>query len=118
MKLLTQAIKKKLPRLYAQDGKEGEAIVHVKYFTPDAQWTWLVHEGEPVKDENDQVIDYVFFGLVIGHEKEFGYFHLSELEKVRGSLGLPVERDLYFKPKPIYEIAPELFVESQKKGGD
>ncbi len=28
---------------------------------------------------------------------ELGYLMLSEIEDVRGKLGLPVERDLYFK---------------------
>ena len=46
----------------------------------------------------------IFFGLVIGMEMELGYFSLSELESVRGSLGLPIERDLYFKPKTLQEL--------------
>jgi hypothetical protein len=50
---------------------------------------------------------------VEGFEKELGYFSLSELENLKGSMGLPVERDLHFTPKPLDEIAPELF-----KGGD
>ena len=109
MKLLTQEIRKKLPPLYAQDGKEGKAIVYLKFFTPDAQWTWLITEF----DGED-----TFFGLVDGHEKELGYFSLSELQKVRGSLGLPIERDLHFTPKPLDEIVPEMFIESkeQKEG--
>jgi hypothetical protein len=50
-----------------------------------------------------------FFGLVDGLEKELGYFSLSELQSVRGPLGLPIERDLYWRPKTLKEIAPELF---------
>lgn len=41
MKLLTQEIRKQLPALYSQEDKGGEAIVHVKFFTPDSNWTWL-----------------------------------------------------------------------------
>jgi Protein of unknown function (DUF2958) len=41
------------------------------------------------------------FGLVDGHERELGYFSLDELEDVRGSMGLRVERDLYFTPCPL-----------------
>ena len=55
-----------------------------------------------------------FFGLVFGHEREFGYFLLSELEEVRGSMGLPIERDLYFKPVPIEKLAPEMFGEVEE----
>ena len=36
--------------------------------------------------------------------KEFGYFTLRELESVRGPLGLPIERDLHFKPRPLKEV--------------
>ena len=39
-----------------------------------------------------------FFGLAIGLEIELGYWSLAELEQVRGPLGLPIERDLYFEP--------------------
>lgn len=108
MQLLTQEIRRKLPALYSQDGKGGEAIAHVKFFTPDSSWTFYATEF----DGEDK-----FFGLVDGHEKELGYFSLSELQKVRGPLGLPIERDLYWKPKMLNEIAPELF-KQPKSGGD
>jgi len=42
--------------------------------------------------------DWLFYGLVDGFEKEWGYFSLKELESVRGPLGLGIERDIYFKP--------------------
>ena len=112
MKLLPKEIREILPPLYSQDGKGGKAVVYVKYFTPSSSWTWLATEGEPVLDESGKEVDFKFFGLVFGHEREFGYFLLSELEEVRGPLGLPIERDLHFKPKTLEEIAPEMF-----KGG-
>ena len=114
MKLLTAEIRKKLPPLYSQDGKGGKAVVYVKYFTPSSSWTWLVTEGEPVLDEFQNEVDYKFFGLVFGHEREFGYFLLSELEEVRGPMGLPIERDLWFKPKTLQEIAPEMFRDNEE----
>ena len=106
MKLLTQEIRKKLPDLYAQDGKGGDAIVFLKLFTPDNSWTWMATEF----DGED-----TFFGLVDGLERELGYFSLAELQKVRGPLGLPVERDLYWKPKTLKEIAPEMFLIDEVK---
>ena len=115
MKLLIKEIRRKLPPLYSQDGKGGEAIVHVKFFTPDSGWTWYATEGEPVLDESGKEVDFRFFGLVDGHEKEIGYFMLSELEEVRGPMGLPIERDLYFQPKKLEEIAPEMFREEGQK---
>ena len=62
-------------------------------------------------DDAQNEIDFQFFGLVEGFEKELGYFNLSELESVRGPLGLPIERDLHFQPKTLGEIAPEIFGE-------
>ena len=111
MKLLPKEIREQLPPLYSQDGKGGRAVAYTKYFTPNSSWTWLVLEGEPVLDESQNEVDYKFFGLVFGHEREFGYFLLSELEEVRGPMGLPIERDLYFQPKTLEEIAPEMFRE-------
>ena len=100
MKLLTEKIRKRLPPLYSQEGLGGKAIALVKFFSPSSNWTFFGVEFDG-KD--------IFFGLVEGHEKELGYFSLSELQAVRGPLGLPIERDLYWKPKTLEEIAPELF---------
>ena len=102
MKLLTKEIRKKLPPLYSQDGKGSKAIAYVKFFTPDSGFTFWATEF----DGED-----TFFGLVHGHCKELGYFSLSELESVRGPMGLPIERDLYWRPKTLEEIAPEMFKE-------
>ena len=111
MKLLPKEIREQLPALYSQDGKGGKAVVHVKYFTPSSSWTWYATEGEPVLDESGKELGFRFFGLVDGHDKELGYFLLSELEEVRGPLGLPIERDLYWRKKTLAEIAPEMFKE-------
>lgn len=48
--------------------------------------------------------DFRFFGYVIGLEEEWGYFVLSELDSARGPLGLPIERDRYFKPGPFSAV--------------
>jgi len=106
MKLLTQEIKKKLPKLYEQDGKGGDAIVYLKMFCPDSDWTFFATEF----DGED-----MFFGLVDGFEKELGYFSLKELQSVKGPLGLPIERDLYWQPKTLREIAPEMFLRDEAK---
>ena len=100
MQLLTKVIRKKLPKLGAQDGLGGKAIAHVKFFTPDSSWTWYITEFDG-KD--------TFFGMVYGLEWEFGYVSLAELEAVTGAVGLHVERDLHWTPKTLAEIAPYLF---------
>jgi hypothetical protein len=95
MHLLTNAIRRKLPPLYANEGKGTDALAVVKFFTPDSSWTWYVSEFDG---------DDLFFGLAVGLEPELGYFRLSELQTVRGTLGLPVERDKYFEPTPLHEL--------------
>ena len=64
----------------------------VKFFTPDAQATWYITEGEPEGD------DWLFFGLCdlgLGFP-ELGYVLLSELTEIRGRFGLPIERDRHY----------------------
>jgi len=89
MRLMTKEIERAFPKLREMDGRNPDEVkVVAKFFTPDAQWTWYATEW----DGED-----TFFGYVDGHEREYGYFSLSELKKVRGGLGLPVERDRHFK---------------------
>jgi hypothetical protein len=95
MQLLTKAIRRQLPPLYANEEKGLEALAIVKFFTPDSSWTWYASEF----DGED-----VFFGLAVGVEAELGYFRLSELQSVRGKLGLLVERDQFFTPTPLREL--------------
>ena len=109
MKLLTEEIRRKLPPLYSQDGKGGKAVAYLKFFTPDSGFTWWITEGSPIRDENGKEVDFHFFGLVEAQIRELGYVSLSELENVHGPMGLPIERDLYWKPKTLEEIAPEMF---------
>ena len=96
MKLLTKAILRRLPPLGSQEKKGLKAKAVVKFFTADANWSWYASEF----DGED-----LFFGLVDGFEKELGYFRLSELQQVRGKLGLPVERDRYFQPRTLRELS-------------
>jgi hypothetical protein len=95
MKLITKEVLRRLPSLGSQEEKGLDAVAVVKFFTPDAGWTWWASEF----DGED-----LFFGLVHGAEKELGYFRLSELTQIRGVLGLPVERDRYFQPKTLGEL--------------
>jgi hypothetical protein len=95
MHLLTNAIRRRLPPLYANEDKGTDALALVKFFTPDNSWTWYVSEFDG---------DDLFFGLAVGALPELGYFRLSDLQSVRGTLGLPVERDKYFEPTPLREL--------------
>jgi hypothetical protein len=93
--LLDQASREKLPELYNGEEKWLEAIAPVKFFTPDAQWTWYASEF----DGED-----LFFGLVSGFEVELGYFSLKELQEAKGPLGLKIEWDLYFEPQTLGQL--------------
>ena len=94
--LLTKAIRASLLPIGSTDAQGLDALARVKFFTPDAGWTWYASEF----DGED-----LFFGLAVGFEPELGYFSLSELSQVRGKLGLPVERDRWFTPTPLRVLA-------------
>ena len=98
MKLLTKALLKQLPPLYATEDQEDPMVI-CKFFYPDFDWSWFAieYDGEDV-----------FFGLVDGFVAELGYFTRSELESTRGKLGLPIERDLYFSPCRLSELRAKL----------
>lgn len=94
MKLITKTIAKKIPPLYGQEKLSAEmTLAYVKLFTPDSNWTWYITEMDQETGE--------CFGVVCGHERELGYFDINELERLRGPLGLPVERDRFFDPTPV-----------------
>lgn len=100
MKLLTKDIHEKLlrnGRITAQLMESGEDdadfVPVVKLFTPDAACTWLLTELDP--EEPDIALGLCDLGMSF---PELGSVRISELESVRGRLGLPVERDRHFAP--------------------
>lgn len=93
--LVPAEVAHRLPPLYSQDGQGEEAIAQVKFFTPWTNWTWYASEYDPE--------ERIFFGVVVGHERELGNFSLDELEAIRGPGGLRIERDLHWTPKPLRE---------------
>ena len=109
MKLMTKEIAKALVKAAdwnCRCASEGNAVtteidIVVKYFTPDAQCTWFIVDGRP---EGDDWQLYGFCDLGIPHCAELGYVMLSELEGVRGALGLPIERDLYFPKTTLADV--------------
>ncbi len=106
MKLLTKAIYETLlangSRQKPVRGSDQEIDFRpvVKLFTPDAGGTWLLTELDP----DDPDIAFGLCDLGMGFP-ELGSVRISELRELRGPLGLPVERDLYFtadKPLSAY----------------
>src|SRR5258708_32576773 len=94
MELLTKELRAQLPPLYSQE-HEADPLVICKFFTPDSNWTW---DGFEFDGED------VFFGWVVGFEKELGSFRLSELRVAGGPFGLPIERDIHFAPTCRSEV--------------
>lgn len=92
MKLLTDEIRKELPRLYETEKQEiGDKIVFCKFFNPMGKGTWYVLEGSKRGE------DFIFFGLIDILETEFGYFSLRELEELKLPYGMKIERDINFE---------------------
>ncbi len=84
MQLLTKELRQKFETLGSQENNP-DPIVIAKYFY--GSWNWLSTEYDPVTQ--------IFFGYVIGHENEWWYFSLVELESYRGKFWVNIERDLY-----------------------
>lgn len=105
MKLFTEAQRRDLiangERSAAGDRIDPHPVV--KLFTPYAGATWLLTELDP--SEPDRAFGLCDLGLGC---PELGYVSITELASVRGRLGLPVERDLYFTAnRPLSEYAAE-----------
>jgi len=75
----------------AGKGEDIDPYPVLKLFTPDANATWLITEANPL--DSDIMFGLCDLGLGM---PELGFVSLSEIKQVRGALGLPVERDLYF----------------------
>jgi hypothetical protein len=92
MQLLPQGIAATLPPLYAtEETPILDKMVYAKFFDPYSQWVWYVCEYDPN--------ECLFFGYVIGQEKELGYFSLAELKSLKWPDGAPrIERDVNFVP--------------------
>lgn len=86
------------PPLRSQEGAM-DPIVHVKLFDPCTSWTWLILEWNQ---------DTEAFGVIVGHEAEFGYIDLNELSSVPGALGIGIEVDVSFLPQPLSRVAKDL----------
>lgn len=106
MELLTPSIREALlrnGRIRLSADMNGnpdiDFIPVVKLFTPDAGCTWLLTELDP--EEPD--IAFGLCDLSMGFP-ELGGVRISELESVRGMLGLPVERDLHFATRHTIRV--------------
>ena len=96
--LMPDSIRKQLPKLYSTE-KEliGDKIAYARYFFPMGAYTAYLLEYDPKTR--------IGFGAVtMGYGWELGNMSLDEMEGVKVR-GLGIERDLYFSPKKLHEIA-------------
>jgi len=94
MELIPQEIKEQIPKLYETE-EIKDPLIYVKLFLDG--WSWYITELS--------IDDDICFGYVVSpFGSELGYFSLQEIQEVKGSLGITVERDLYFKPTPLSAI--------------
>lgn len=76
-----------------KDRADHDPLPVVKLFTPDGAGTWLLSELDP----EDEDIAFGLCDLGLG-EPELGTVSISELERLKGPMGLAVERDTAFRP--------------------
>lgn len=93
MELLTKELEEKLPAFLDQDGLGGDAVVYAVYQC--LYWTWYVLEYNPANK--------MFFGIVDGIEREYGYFSLHQFYDLIEQ-GLPVILDKDFEPTTVKEL--------------
>jgi len=94
---LPEAIKELLIEEHKRPDCEKTHIALVKCLNPYGTGTWYFSEYDPETDE--------FFGLCKIHEAELGYASNAEMREIRAPpFKLPLERDLWFEPKPLPEI--------------
>ncbi len=93
--LFPEELRIALPKISAQEGGKNPTVFAVFQF-PLSGWIWFVTEADSYED------DTCFFGYVVGLEREWGYFCLSELESVDIN-GLKVSREKDHVPRPISE---------------
>jgi hypothetical protein len=71
--------------------ENSDPVPLVKLFTPDANATWLLTEIDPERPK----IAFGLCDLGLGCP-EIGSVCLKEIARVRGPMGLPVERDEHY----------------------
>ena len=103
--LLPKELMNALPKISDQEGDKNPTVYAVFQF-PLSGWVWFVTEGDAYED------DFLFFGYVIGFEREWGYFCLTELESVDIN-GVKVCRDENHVPTPLSECLKQFGFEEK-----
>ena len=82
--------------LYSQE-HESDPLVIAKLFDPCGSASWFLLEYDPKEK--------IAFGYVTGMTAdELGYISLTEMESIKGPLGIGIEQDMYFIQKQLSEL--------------
>ena len=97
---LPEPIKMLLVEEHLRPDGEKTRVALVKYFNPYGGQTWYASEYDPETDNFYGYVDPYIPGMA-----ELGYFNNQELRGQRvPPFRLPLERDLWFEPRPLSEI--------------
>jgi len=100
MQLLTKQIRKDLDRNMKLPAKDRKPVV--KFFAPWGSATWLISEFYPERQEMFGLCDMGF------GSPEIGSVSFSELQIIRGPMGLMIERDMgWSTDKTLAQLADE-----------
>ena len=101
MILFTKEIEKLAQNQYRYGNDMEKQVIVAKFFNPVGVGSWFLMNQDP----NDP--DYCW-GIVHLFDVEVGSFSKSELENVKLSFGLGIERDLYFERVNALEMYRKL----------
>lgn len=92
-----------------QSRQRDKQIVWVKFFDPCSSATWFVTDWQP---EDKTIFGYAD---IMGRDcAELGYSSLEELANIKGKLGIGIEIDNWFEPKPLWKAKQELYREKDE----
>jgi hypothetical protein len=116
MKLIPETLKQQMlengKTNWALSAKDQDTVDHkpvVKLFNPCGAATWLLTELDP----EDPDLAFGLCDLGMGCP-ELGSVRISELEEVKGPLGIGIERDIHFDAdKTLSEYAEEARIDQR-----
>lgn len=86
-----------LPTVREAAHRGVNAPAMVKVFNPTGGQTWYIAGYDPDTREAWGMVD-------LGWGPELGSFDMAELVAIRGRFNLPLERDVWWTPKPIKSL--------------
>jgi hypothetical protein len=88
----------KMPSTYeTKDLSSDDKVVHLHYFTGNADW-FIIEKDKGTPEDEDSEAQTQAFGYACIHEGEFGYISLPEITEAGAEL------DLHWTPKTMREI--------------